>query len=313
MRRALALCLLAAACSPSGPATTAPAASVSPWRSLAPLRVARQEVAATVLDGKVWVIGGLVESGATPTTEVYNPSTGAWTEGPDVPVPLHHAAAVTYRGEVVVIGGFLAGSGDLFARPSDRVFGLRGGRWQDLPRLGRARGSAGAAVIDDLILVAGGADGARLIAESEVFDGTSWHDVAPIPTPRDHLAVASDGHHAYAVGGRALSISANSSAVEVYHPEADKWLPAPSMEASRGGLGAALVDGRLCAVGGESLAGNNAETECLWHGRWERLAAMRTPRHGIGVVAIDSVLYAVAGGLRPGLAPSTVAEAIDIA
>ena len=39
------------------------------------------------------------------TVESYDPRTGAWETGPPLPIPLHHAAAATYRGEVVVLGG----------------------------------------------------------------------------------------------------------------------------------------------------------------------------------------------------------------
>jgi hypothetical protein len=39
---------------------------------------------------------------------------------------------------------------------------------------------------------------------------------------------------------------------------------------------------------------------------------MPTPRHGLGVAAVDDVVYAIAGGEVPGLAVSNVVEAVDL-
>ena len=49
---------------------------------------------------------------------------------------------------------------------------------------------------------------------------------ASIPTPREHLAAASDGRFVYVVGGRALSPDKNTAAVERYDPERDRWTAA---------------------------------------------------------------------------------------
>jgi len=40
---------------------------------------------------------------------------------------------------------------------------------------------------------------------------------------------------------------------------------------------------------------------------------MPTPRHGLGVAAIGTAVYTLAGGPRPGLHVAATAEAIDLA
>ena len=64
------------------------------------------------------------------------------------------------------------------------------------------RAAAAAAVVGDRIIVTGGvgANGA-LLNTTEIFDGNSWTLGAPIPTPRQMLATASDGKLVYTVGG----------------------------------------------------------------------------------------------------------------
>jgi Kelch motif len=76
----------------------------SQWRSLPDAPTARLMMAWTVLDGQIWIAGGMSHGTTLDTVQSYDPQTGAWQTQPSLPIPLHHATAATYRGEVVVIG-----------------------------------------------------------------------------------------------------------------------------------------------------------------------------------------------------------------
>src|SRR5207237_4786855 len=90
------------------PASSPPLRTASTWRPLPPMPTARQNMASTVLDGTIWVLGGLgVGSSGSRRVEGYDPVVNGWKSGPDLPVPLHHEMAVTYKGEIVVIGGWI--------------------------------------------------------------------------------------------------------------------------------------------------------------------------------------------------------------
>ena len=266
------------------------------------------------LDGRVWVVGGLLAEGATSRAEVYDPATRSWQAGADLPVALHHAMAVAYRGEVVILGGFRAEGPGIYGSPSDRVYALRGGRWVELPHLHRPRGAGAACAVGDEIVVVGGADGNALVAPTEVFDGTSWRDAAPVPTPRDHLGAATDGRWCFAVGGRFLSLDHNTDAMEAYDPRADAWETLAPMPTRRGGLGVAFSAGLVIGAGGEAPSGTNGEVEAYdpATATWSALPSMRTPRHGVGVAAVDSSVFTLTGGLQPGVAPSASAESLDL-
>ena len=81
------------------------------WTQKAEMPTPRTEVTASVLHGKVYVIGGFDGSARTlATVEVYDPATDSWHSGPDLPEARHHAAAVTLEDTFYVIGGF-AGPG----------------------------------------------------------------------------------------------------------------------------------------------------------------------------------------------------------
>jgi N-acetylneuraminic acid mutarotase/predicted Ser/Thr protein kinase len=285
-----------------------PLRAASSWRPLPPMPTGRQNMAGTVLDGTIWVVGGLAAgSKGSPQLEGYDPVINEWKTGPDLPSRLHHEMVVTYKGELVVIGGWIPRGSDPSAIESDRVFALQDGKWHRLPSLDRPRAAGAAAVVGDRIVVVGGQSHKRLVDTTEVFDGKRWSPAAKIPTTREHLAAVSDGRYLYAVGGRALSPDKNSPALERYDPARDRWQRLPDMPTPRGGLGAAVVDGHLFALGGESPTGVLGEVESydLARKSWSSAPSMRTPRHGIAVAAIGRSLYSLGGAQRPGHASAT--------
>jgi serine/threonine protein kinase/N-acetylneuraminic acid mutarotase len=290
-----------------------PARKIQPapqWRSLPDAPTARLMMAWTVLNDQIWVVGGLRNGVALQTVESYNPQTGAWQTGPPLPIPLHHAAAATYRGEVVVLGG---ASGNL-ADGSNKVFALRGGNWVELPSLSHARAALAAAVVGDKLVAVGGQNSKKVVPQTEVFDGSSWHDAADMLTPREHLAAASDGTYVYTVGGRFLSADKNSAAFERFDPQSGTWTKLVGMPTPRGSYGATFIDGRIVAVGGEEPTQvlGVAEMYDIADGKWSTLPAMPTPRHAEVVAAVGNTVYCIGGANRPTHeGPVATVEALD--
>jgi N-acetylneuraminic acid mutarotase len=281
-----------------------------PWRSLPDAPTARLMAAGTVLGGKIWIMGGLRNGTALTTVESYDPRTGAWETGPSLPVALHHAAAATYHGEVVVLGG----TNDSVANGSNKVFALRGGNWVELPPLIHARAAPAAAVVGDKLVVVGGQNAKQLVAQTEVFDGSSWKDAANMPTPREHLAAVSDGTYLYAIGGRLLSADTNSAALERFDPAAGSWTQLAGMPTPRGSYGATYIDGRILALGGEepTTVLNVAEMYDIAVGKWSTLPPMPTPRHAEVVATVGNTVYVIGGANRPTHeGPIATVEALD--
>lgn len=282
----------------------------SQWRSLPDAPTARLMMAWTVLDDKIWIMGGLRDGVGLQTVESYDPHTGAWQTGPPLPIPLHHAVAATYRGEVVVIGG----TSDQLAEASNKVFALRGGSWAALPSLTHARAAPAAAVVGDKLVVVGGQNAKQLVAQTEVFDGTSWKDAPALPTPREHLAAVSDGTYVYAIGGRFLSADKNSSAFERFDPASQTWTKLVGMPTPRGSYGATYLNGRIVVVGGEEPTQvlGVAEMYDIADGKWTTLAAMPTPRHAEVVATVGNTVYCIGGANRPTHeGPVATIEALD--
>ena len=275
---------------------------------------ATQQVGAAVdKSGRIWVAGGLTDAqDATAKTEFYDSTIGTWSQGPNLPVPLHHAMMVSYQNTVWVIGGFEPQGSEIIGVASARVLHLNQAQtaWVEAPELHHARGAGAAAVVGNKIVVVGGRTAGTSPAEvipTEVFDGTSWHDAAGIPIPGDHLAAASDGTYLYAVGGRRLEVTANTAAVQRFDPNADRWVQLKAAPGKVSDAGAAIVGGQLIVVGGESIGTvfNTVWAYDLASSTWSTLPNLAAPRHGLAVAAIGNTLYAIDGASQPGHNAST--------
>ncbi|PEG32973.1 hypothetical protein CQY20_33325 [Mycolicibacterium agri] len=283
---------------------------VTEWRALPDAPTPRLMMAWAVVDDKIWIAGGMRHGETLDVVETYDPQTGDWQQQPSLPVPLHHATAAAYRGQMVVLGG----TTENLAEASNKVFTLRDGKWEELPPLKYARAAAAATAIGDKLVVVGGQNEKQLVAPTEVFDGKSWTEAADMPTPREHLAAVSDGTYVYAVGGRFLSADENSGAFERFDPASGEWEKLPNMPTPRGSYGAAYVDGRIVAAGGEEPTRVLATVEMydIATGKWRSVASLNEARHAEVVAAVGNTVYCIGGADRPSHeGPIATVEALD--
>ena len=287
-------------------------AAPSAWETRAPLPVPRTEVVAAVVGSEIAVVGGFTADGdASARADLYSPSLDRWRRLPDLPVGVHHAMAVGTGGRLYVLGGYVARG-----MPLRTAFVLEGGRWRALPRMPFPRAAAGAAVVGARIVVAGGvgADG-RLARNALSFDlrSSRWAVVVG-PTPREHLGVTSLAGTVYAIAGRTAGIDTNLSTFESYRPGERRWRRLPPVPDTRGGTGAAALEGVVVSVGGEEPDGTIAEVYAyrVASRRWVRLADLPTPRHGLGVAALGGRVFVIGGGPEPGLTVSSANEALRV-
>lgn len=278
---------------------THPAQQAVQWTPISEARVARYAAATTQVDGAVWVFGGIRSDGTiTARQEGYDPAIDEWKRGDDLPVAVSHAMAVTWQGSSVVLGGWMTDDGKNVA--ADQVWRMVNGHWVELPHLLQPRAAAAAAVAGDRIVVTGGVDAnGALLNTTEVFDGKAWTLGAPLPTPRQMLAAASDGRLVYAVGG---TNGADLTTVEAYDPADKTWTALPALPKARSGLGATVADGRLVALGGVSSGQvlKSVSTFDLVTKTWSGLPDMATARHGMAVASVERSVYAIGGSTTIG-------------
>jgi serine/threonine protein kinase/N-acetylneuraminic acid mutarotase len=285
------------------------------WEPISDARVAREAVTATQADGTIWIFGGVGADGrASAGHEGYDPAIDSWKGGEDLPVGVQHAMSVTWQDTPVVLGGWRTeGANPKVA--TDQVWRVVNSRWTALPPLLQPRAAAAAAVVGNRIIVTGGVDAdGTLLNTTEIFDGTSWKPGAPIPTPRQMLAAASDGSVVYAVGG--TNGSSDLTTVETYDPATDNWATMPGLPQGRSDFGVAVNDARLVAVGGTS-AGQVLKSVAaldLTTSTWIEMPDMDSARHGLAVASVGKTVYAIGGstGVDDGQVTAS-AEALKLA
>lgn len=303
-RLILPLCLVACA---SGPTRDGDG-----WTEGPALPVAIQEHHAAVLDGSIYVAGGIAAGNAvTVWAHRLDPGASAWTRIADLPAPRHHMPLAAAGDSLYAIGGF--GPAGFQPVATFWVYDVAGDRWLARPPLPEPRGASAAAVVGGRIVVVGGAGtGNALLDSTLIYDPAAgrWFRAAPIPTPRDHLAAAAVGGAVYAIGGRPLDPDRNFDVVERFDPATGTWTAAPPMPTARGGLAAAALGGAIHVFGGETSRRVFEEHEVLdlAAGRWEERAPLPTARHGLAAAAVGGRIFVIGGGPRAGLAQTAVVE-----
>ena len=171
------------------------------WRTLAPLPQGRSAGGLVALDGRLYLVGGVVEGGLAVDTQVYDPAADAWTAVPGLPTPREHLGAAASAGKVYVVGGRVGGVGNNLAVAE--AFDPASGRWSGVAELPTPRGGLAATATASGQVVAVGGEAAATFPQAEAFDPASgrWRTLPPLPTPRHGLGVVAVGEVVYVLAG----------------------------------------------------------------------------------------------------------------
>ena len=308
------------------------------WSRVADASLARQEIYPAVLEGKVYVAGGILSTapGFTDLFEAYDANADRWTRLAPLPAARHHIALAAAAGKIFGIGGFSGAIPDWRAHASVFVYDPKADRWSNGPALPQPRAEGVVASSGDRIFFIGGRVPASATAKhisehvdtsrAEVLDVRSglWSRIADAPSARNSAAGAVIGNKIYVVGGRQMvrqddgrSRPVNVAALEVYDPATDRWETRAPMPLAQGGLAAAAHDGKLVVFGGEQFVPQARVFAESWiydpaSDRWSALPAMPTPRHGHGAAVVGDRVYLMGGGEQVGVAASSVHEALAL-
>lgn len=314
------------AASPTADTAKEPAPAPAPkiaeraWLTLAPLPQPAADLAGAVINGRLFVLGG--RDGPRPSGAMFafDTATGQWSPRKAMPVPVHHAAIVSYGDRIYVFGGFKRPESGIGWQPVDLVWEYDpvADSWKALKPLPAPRGGAAVAVADGQFYVIGGAapvsgqstiDGRRrheMLARVDAYDLKSdqWTSRAPLPTPRTGAATAAMTGRIYVIGGRIGSAFANGSdvdVVEAYDPAADRWTaPLARLPAPRGDATAAVWRNLILLAGGTPMSEAGENTRALIGfdpsaNRWAALPAPPLPRTGFAAGVVGDRFYAVGG------------------
>jgi N-acetylneuraminic acid mutarotase len=140
-------------------------------------------------------------------------------------------------------------------------------------------------------------------APVDVATPGTWTSLAPLPTPRQEVAVAAVRGHVWVVGGFGGTAEPTAH-VESYDPTTDTWTARPPLPEAVHHAAAAVVGERLFVLGG--YTGGRMRWEPLdsvweWNearAAWEPRAPMPTARGALAVAVLDGRIHALGGAQR---------------
>jgi N-acetylneuraminic acid mutarotase len=253
------------------------------WRTVAPLPKPINHVNAAVSGGKVYVLGGLVDTNngvrawsGIADSWVFDPVTDVWSALPPMPAEEARGSAAmgVYDGKIILAGGMrvleLQGRYLQDTVSTVSIFDTVDGKWLEVPAAAKnipeARDHAGAAVVGDKFYILGGRDHGQVNVKDTVFVldlhniSVGWRtSEGRMPTPRGGVAAASVGSKIYTFGGegnRELE-SGVYNETEVFDTVSETWDRLAPMKIPRHGTYAVGVEGRVYIPGGGTLQGGN--------------------------------------------------------
>ena len=241
------------------------------WERKTDMPTARSNAAVSVVDGKIYAIGGSeVKKVQMPrgfthaskelaTVEMYDPITDTWTQKADM-LTRKKTMSCVLDGKIYAIGGWLTTHERLRLKTVD-VYDPVTDRWAKAQSMNRERCSAALSVVNGEIYAIGGmswpgveVEPALYLSSVEVFNPKTnqWQDRTEMSGPKAyHTASVIDGK-IYVVGGylREGEASKFLSTVEIYNPTTDRWTQEPDMPISKWGHATEVVDGQIYIFGG---------------------------------------------------------------
>lgn len=141
-----------------------------------------------------------------------------------------------------------------------------------------------------------------------------WACRAPMPTPRQGLAVVELGGKIFAIGGTDGSDSNDTTdgsegtgsaatayfnTVEVYNPATDTWTTGTPMPTGRAYLSAVVLNGKIYAMGGRTASSSISKIVEVYDpttDTWTRQTDMLNATGLFTALAMNGVIHAVGGG-----------------
>jgi N-acetylneuraminic acid mutarotase len=187
------------------------------WETKVSMPTPRADLRASVVDGKIYLMGGKEYWEVNPfyhelnVTEVYDPATNSWTTKSSMPIPAFGYASEVVDDKIYVIGGaraFQEGLGTLTAIGVNQVYDSKNDTWSSRASLPVALSHAAACVTSGVTApmrtyVVGGFDQTNYSNATHVYDFERdvWSSGALMPTARAYLGLAVVDDVLYAIGG----------------------------------------------------------------------------------------------------------------
>ena len=217
------------------------------WETLVSMSVPRHGVACTVLNGKLYAIGGVGLS----SVEIYDPTSESWSTGPALPSEVNHGTAITVNSKIYLVGGRNASEQSL---NQVLCFDPSTIQWTNKVNMPTNRDGGRLVWFENRIWAIGGRDGGS-INKVESYDPSSniWQS-------EQSLTIASNWHVAwvanskiYVCGGYNDSNRLNT--VVVYNPTTKQWSNSGNLPENKYVADAVILNDQVYVIAGQTASG----------------------------------------------------------
>ncbi|MDA8990393.1 hypothetical protein N9H45_02540 [Opitutales bacterium] len=207
------------------------------WTLLNSMNLERKGAAFTVLENKIYAIGG----SSYKSVEIYDPSTDEWIFGDDIPFALNWSTAITKDGKIYVVGGRNASN---LNTAKVLCFNSLTNGWSEISSLPTARHMVKLVLFKERIWALGGSDGTN---NKKVYSldtsNNSWREEAPLTSDR-HWANAWVANDRIYVGG------GSHKTLEIYDSLSGLWVFGGAFSENYIGSDSVVVNDRVYVIGG---------------------------------------------------------------
>ena len=240
--------------------------------------------AAEVLDGKLWLFGGLTHD-ADSVVQIYDPAIREWRLGPRMPFAAGSSASAVIHGRFFVAGGIVGDTTTAAAAVLDPASIT----WSAIAPMPRPRNHAASATDGERLFVFGGrgpgSGAANVVADGfadvQIYDprNNSWtvsdgSSGAPRPLPQARggmgKAVWLNGEF-WVMGGETLNGAGASKGhtygrVDIYDPQQNVWRAGPPLLMGRHGIFPVTDEGMIVMAGGGTTSGSSSSryVDVIW-------------------------------------------------
>lgn len=250
------------------------------WEKVTELLKMKMNFRGTVMNNKIYVIGGMTGKDYSSSTEIFDPQTSEWSEGKNLIEKRRFFGVVTLNNCIYACGG--AGIGNSVMN-SVESFSDSQNEWRKVTPLNECRALFNVVALNGFVYAVGGWGGNKPLSTCERYCPTEnkWIFMKPMTRSRFGLGVAVLRGKIYACGGQ-ISKDECLNSCEVYDPETNCWSSIAPMQDNRSNFALAACNGKLIAIGGYPLS--SVEEYYSDTNQWKYL----TPLPGVacGTVAV---------------------------
>jgi hypothetical protein len=236
--------------------------SENTWITKAPIHEARSSLGVTVVNGRIYAIGGSSRTGAPPytggfvgTNEEYDPETDKWTVKASMPTPRANFCIEVVENKIYCIGG---NRENVTYTQVNEVYDPSTDTWQTRAPLPTLRDSFSTIVYNNRIYVIGGVTGFNPVTASrgtytgttEVYDPAldMWETKASMLNPVYPESSTAINGKIYVICG-STTYASSVSVTAVYDVTTNKWTNKASMPVVKHGA-SVTIDGKIYFIGG---------------------------------------------------------------